>query len=132
MDKPKGGRAHKAPYETKQMRVPDALETQIQELVSRYRSWIAESPSRMSGIGVDNPPFLLDKPVDSFSQSEQELAELRAQLAEARNQIDQLKSPTTNFESARDRILAGLKLGKQSPAYKSAVKILNRFIAELV
>jgi len=31
----------------------------------------------------------------------------------------------------RDRILAELKLGKQAPGYKVALKVLNRFIDEL-
>ncbi len=67
MDKPKGGRGKTAPYETKQMRVPEPLEPQIQELVSRYRSWIFKLSSREI-VGANNPPYLLDKPVDDFKQ----------------------------------------------------------------
>jgi transposase len=32
----------------------------------------------------------------------------------------------------RDRILSQLKLGKQATGYKTAQKVLNRFIAELI
>lgn len=66
-NKPKGGRGHAAPYETKQMRVPVGLEPQIQELIARYREWISSSGSSI--VGCDNPPRLLDKLVDSFSET---------------------------------------------------------------
>lgn len=35
------------------------------------------------------------------------------------------------FETVRDRILSGLKVGKQSPEYKRTKASLDRFIAEL-
>jgi hypothetical protein len=34
--------------------------------------------------------------------------------------------------ATRDRILSQLKLGKQATGYKTAQKVLNRFIAELI
>ncbi|WP_414568462.1 hypothetical protein [Nostoc sp. CCY 9925] len=41
--------------------------------------------------------------------------------------------PTTSeLEILRDRILSQLKLGKQATRYKTAQKVLNRFIAELI
>lgn len=67
MDKPKGGRGHAAPYETKQMRVPVGLEPQIQELISRYREWISKCRSEVAD--ANNPPRLLDKPVDNFNDA---------------------------------------------------------------
>lgn len=36
-----------------------------------------------------------------------------------------------NLEILRDRVLLSLKLGKQAPLYKAALKVLNHFIAEL-
>ncbi len=36
-----------------------------------------------------------------------------------------------NLEAMRDRILSGLKLGKQAPGYKAATKALDRLIAQL-
>ncbi|MFN6501532.1 MAG: hypothetical protein RMX65_031695 [Nostoc sp. DedQUE01] len=36
------------------------------------------------------------------------------------------------LEILRDRILSELKLGKQATGYKTAQKVLNRFIAELI
>lgn len=40
--------------------------------------------------------------------------------------------PTSELEILRDRILSELKLGKQATGYKTAQKVLNRFIAELI
>jgi hypothetical protein len=36
------------------------------------------------------------------------------------------------LEILRDRVLSELKLGKQATGYKTAQKVLNRFIAELI
>ncbi len=38
----------------------------------------------------------------------------------------------SELEILRDRILSELKLGKQATGYKTAQKVLNRFIAELL
>lgn len=40
--------------------------------------------------------------------------------------------PIRELEILRDRILSQLKLGKQATGYKTAQKVLNRFIAELI
>lgn len=147
MEKPKGGRGHVAPYETKQMRVPTGLESQIQELVSRYRNWISQA-GYSAGIGTGNPPNLLDKAVDNFNELvevkaelealKEENAQLRSHLekaqAEAKScheQIDRLKTATPNLEVARARYLASLPLGKQAPEYKRTKSVLDRFIAAL-
>jgi len=94
MDKPKGGRGHTAPYDTKQMRVPVGLEPQVQELINRYRDWISEADTQT--VGTNNPPRLLDKPVDSFIRkpvdklvSEVEnLNKLVDKLTQERNSLD--------------------------------------------
>ncbi len=54
-DKPKGGRGKKAPYDTKQMRVPQPIAVQIEELCDRYQEFIA------AGGDPANPPFFLEK-----------------------------------------------------------------------
>ncbi|RCJ30677.1 hypothetical protein A6769_32750 [Nostoc punctiforme NIES-2108] len=36
------------------------------------------------------------------------------------------------LEILRDHVLSKLKLGKQATGYKTAQKVLNRFIAELI
>ena len=40
--------------------------------------------------------------------------------------------PTSELETLRDYILSELKLGKQATGYKTAQKVLNRFITELI
>jgi hypothetical protein len=40
--------------------------------------------------------------------------------------------PITELEILRDRILSQLKLGNLATGYKTAQKVLNRFIAELI
>lgn len=108
MDKPKGGRGVSAPYETKQMRVPEPLEPQIQELVSRYRDWISKS-GRESGIGTGNPPCLLDKPVDNFSEVAQldalreENTRLRSQLVETKEKLETAQAEASDFLDSAER-----------------------------
>ncbi len=50
-------------------------------------------------------------------------AELAASLANQSQQPD--------VEAIRDRVLASLKLGRQAPGYKIAMKVLNDFISRL-
>ncbi|MEG4248661.1 hypothetical protein [Microcoleus sp. Pol10D4] len=56
-DKPKGGRGKKAPYNTKQMRVPQPLWTQVETLCDRYQEFIA------AGGDPANPPFFLERAI---------------------------------------------------------------------
>lgn len=62
-----------------------------------------------------------------------ELAELNHALT---LELDKLKTQghadqLPDLEAVRDRVLSGLKLGKQAPGYKAAAKTLDRFITEL-
>jgi hypothetical protein len=52
--KPKGGRGKKAPYQTKQMRVPVPVESQVEELSARYREFVA------AGGNPEEPPLMLE------------------------------------------------------------------------
>lgn len=54
---------------------------------------------------------------------------LTIELSRVKTQGSQEQLP--DLEAVRDRVLAGLKLGKQAPGYKAAVKVLDRFVAEL-
>jgi hypothetical protein len=61
-----------------------------------------------------------------------ELAQVRAELEKVRSH----KTDAPNFSlpdltKLRDRTLAELKLGKQAPGYKSAQKVLDKFIEKL-
>lgn len=146
MEKPKGGRGHNAPYETKQMRVPVGLENQIQQLVTRYRDWISQAGFD-SGIGTDDPPNLLDKAVDNFKEADLrsqlealqvENAQMRLQLAEIKVELEdsQAKGSKATCDSealqrSADRLLLELRVGKQSSEYKRTKAVINRFIAML-
>jgi hypothetical protein len=49
------------------------------------------------------------------------------------SEIQSVGLPTiSELEIVRDRVLSELKLGKQATGYKTAQKVLNRFIAELI
>lgn len=100
MDKPKGGRGHTAPYETKQMRVPTGLESQIQELVSRYRNWISEAGTRIAG--TNNPPSLLDK--SSNTSTQEPVYQLLNKVDDLNKLVDNLKLDIASLESERNTL----------------------------
>ncbi len=50
---------------------------------------------------------------------------LRAENAELRQESQQLP----DLQSVRDRILSGLKVGKQAPEYKRTKSVIEKFIA---
>lgn len=63
-----------------------------------------------------------------LEQLRQERDRLAGELAAC--QVNQQPQPQqVDLEAIRDRVLAELKLGKQAPGYKGAVKALNRLIA---
>ena len=78
MPKPKGGRGHAAPYDTKLMRVPVPLADQVQQLIERYQDFIAGG-----GEAYAPPPLLdaiaSDNPVNNFDELKAEVEELRGQ-----------------------------------------------------
>jgi hypothetical protein len=55
--KPKGGRGKRAPYQTKQMRVPVPVELQVMQLCDRYREFIESG-----GNPASPPPMLESRP----------------------------------------------------------------------
>lgn len=54
MPKPKGGRGHAAPYDTKLMRIPIPLADQVQQLIERYQDYLSAGGEAFA------PPPLLD------------------------------------------------------------------------
>ncbi|MUH00624.1 hypothetical protein F7734_53500 [Scytonema sp. UIC 10036] len=76
----------------------------------------------------------------SVTQSD-EVARLQNELGRLQNDNQQLQNELHNkqqkaivhidYQAARDRILASLKLGKQAPKYKASKALLDQFIAEL-
>lgn len=136
MPKPKGGRGHTAPYETKLTRIPIPLAEQISELVERYQEYIAAG-----GEALSPPPLLdamveertavgiaFDKPVNEL-ELEQELELLNQQL---------ISNPHEWMSKAHDDYVisiqakkiqfleANLKLLKLELAYKKPVNRIKQ------
>lgn len=68
MPKPKGGRGKAAPYQTRQVRVPEPIINQVDQLIEQYQDCIA------SGGDSKHPPSFIqgeNKPVDKFIDIEQ-------------------------------------------------------------
>lgn len=72
MVKPVGGRGHKAPYKTVQMRVPLPLKAQFESEIERYRNAV------LTG----------DKPVDRYSILQSAVNEVLSDAAVTRNGKD--------------------------------------------
>jgi hypothetical protein len=78
MVKPVGGRGHKAPYETMQMRVPVPIKPQVENLISRYRETILSGNEAIENQSLSEEQFLeyivclkvVDKFVQEIGQSE--------------------------------------------------------------
>ncbi len=77
---------------------------------------------------------------NTHDEINREVEVLRAKTQQLESQVDQLRQelaacqtsqPQPNLGKLRDRALAELKLGKQAPGYKSAVKALNLLISYL-
>jgi vacuolar-type H+-ATPase subunit I/STV1 len=75
------------------------------------------------------------KPEDNPSQQLAELirenSELKAELNQLQSQLQKESEKRLDYQVIRAQVLNSLRLGKQAPGYKSAVKALNRFIAEI-
>lgn len=105
--------AWKNASDTKTIRVPGELAEQILD----YAHKLDESEV----IDYDT------KAKNEIEQLRRERDCLALELAECR--ASQPQQP--DYEAIRDRVLAGLKLGKQAPGYKSAKKVLDDFISRL-
>lgn len=90
-----GGRGHKAPYETKMIRVPVPLATQVALIVSQYHEFVANGGDALNPPAFNNN----DKVVDNFKAENQEPLE---QLNAAMARIDELQASkaVNNFEDA--------------------------------
>ncbi len=72
-----------------------------------------------------------DHPLQKLEELIRENSELKATLSELQSQKEKELSEPRDHKVIRDQVLTSLKLGKQAPGYKSAVKALERFIAEI-
>lgn len=68
-----------------------------------------------------------DNPSEKLAELIRENEELKTQLSQLRHKSEERR----DYQLIRDNVLAGLQLGRQAPGYKSAVKALDRFIAEI-
>lgn len=94
MPKPKGGRGHKAPYQTKLMRIPVPLEQQVNQLVELYQDYLDSDEE----VDVDNPPQLLSTQQNDFTHLYQSLTKLV-------NKIGQPKYKPNSFSEGIKDIL---------------------------
>ncbi|HEY9838049.1 MAG TPA: hypothetical protein V6D27_14265 [Vampirovibrionales bacterium] len=78
MVQPKGGRGKKAPYQTKQMRVPVPVELQVMQLCERYREFVE------SGGNPEEPPSMRESTTRSQRETPPSMLESasRSQLIE--------------------------------------------------
>ena len=72
-----------------------------------------------------------DNPSEKLAELSRENEELKAQLTQLQSQLPKEPEQSLDYQAIRDKVLSSLKLGKQAPGYKSAVKALDRFIAEV-
>lgn len=75
-----------------------------------------------------------DHPLEKLEELIRENSELKAAVSQLQSQVHsqpEKESARQDYQAIRDQVLTSLKLGKQAPGYKSAVKALDRFIAEL-
>ncbi len=74
-------------------------------------------------------------PTDQVSQKLEDLTreneELKATISQLQNQLQKESEQRPDYQTLRDKILNSLKLGRQAPGYRSAVKALDRFIAAI-
>ncbi len=72
-----------------------------------------------------------DNPSEKLAELSRENEELKAQLTQLQSQLPKEPEQSQDYQAIRDKVLSSLKLGKQAPGYKSAIKALERFIAEI-
>ncbi|MBE9105887.1 hypothetical protein IQ229_13335, partial [Nostoc cf. edaphicum LEGE 07299] len=108
----KGGRGHKAPYETTHVRIADGIKPVVERLSAFYRQ-----------------KFLGDINPDTNGATE-----LIERVEAALTEIPPLEEPVNqneDYQQVLEHYLASLPLGKQAPEYKRAKQHIEAFIKEL-
>lgn len=120
---------------TKLVRIPVAIESQVLEAARAIDMGIPLIPADVLHDSVTNSWY--DELVTESNEKIQHLENQLEQLRQERDQLAadlatcQVSQQQPDYETIRDRVLASLKLGKQAPGYKSAMKVLNDFISRL-
>jgi hypothetical protein len=101
-------------------RLADYLEQVIKSNASPSTTRESEAISPNNIWTVDNAHALMTRDLDLVHQAKTAI-------------VEQATMPPTiaTLEALRDQVLRELKLGKQAPGYKAALKALNHFIAVL-
>ena len=76
----------------------------------------------------------LENQLQKESEERRDYAKLTRENSELKAQLSQLQKESEeprDYQVIRDKVLSSLKLGKQAPGYKTAVKAIDRFIAEM-
>lgn len=76
----------------------------------------------------------LESQLQKESEDRRDYAKQTRENSDLKAQISQLEKETEeppDYQVIRDKVLSSLKLGKQAPGYKTAVKAIDRFIAEM-
>ncbi len=106
-------------------------------VLPRTSNWLKEKGSASHAIeqlveaAIAGNLELKEHPSQKLEELTRENEELKAALSQLQNQLEQKSSERRDYQVIRDRVLTGLKLGRQAPGYKSALKALDRFIAEI-
>lgn len=136
---------------TKTIRVPEALAEQILDLAHRLDAGevIASEtePNKLESDpneGAETTSNNAHELTEALQFEIQQLREHLLNVTRERNELVELNDALTaelvrakqttqqpDLEAIRERILAGLRLGKQAPNYKRVKAVLDQFIGEL-
>ncbi len=76
---------------------------------------------------IDGNPKPADHPLQKIEELTRENEELKAALSQLQKEPEQRQ----DYQVIREQVLRSLKSGRQAPGYRSAVKALDRFVAEI-
>ena len=107
------------------------MRDQPKDELGRFISPYSEPLSKKI-VGVRLPESIYERLLELASQQSKSPGEiLRGLTVTALTQSRQPGRVSEDLEKTRDRVLKRLKLGKQAPGYKAAVKALDMMIDEL-
>ncbi|WP_148662667.1 hypothetical protein [Scytonema hofmannii] len=129
-----------------ELRLVQILEEKLEELQGNLRNLESALDSRIEQLEQLQKPAQQQPKEEAMQENEQLLAQIAALKVENQELLMRLNNlevqertatPLPDLQAIRDRILKSLTQGKNkvattSPQYKTAVKVLDKFIAELV
>lgn len=115
----KGGRGKNAPYTSTHCRIPEPIKLTVQSLAAAYRNLVEADD-------IDACKNLLkstNEAISNLGEAEQQINQLKADLAEAKSRIQRLESER---EHAITNLLTAFNLGS-----RDGVKIKNAIVIAL-